>query len=306
MSGMQSPLRNVTWWSLVFCSLILLLGQGQRAAAQSLWNSQANQQRVTFYGGILGNAGSLGSVTELRPSLGYAFNRHVDLEAGLPFYWVSPSSNATTNISGSRAGIGNAFLTLRLALPNPTLNYLSTLTGTAPTGDVDSGFSTGRATFDWNNHFDHTISRITPFANIGVANTISDTPFFYRPFSSLGLVGHLDGGARFRLFRPLSVGASAYTIQPSGQQKIYSKLLPRRSDGVHGSQSQHSRVFETNSVTIGNADIARDSGYSAWVQVNPGSRFGLGAGYNRSVQYGLNSFFFGITCEVPLLHRSVN
>ena len=167
MCGTQLPLRNVAGWSWVFCSLIFTLGQ--RAAAQSLWDSQENQQKVTFYGGILGNAGPLGSVTELRSSLGYAFNQHVELEAGFPFYWVSPSSNVTTNISGSRAGIGNAFL-----------------------------------------------------------------------------------------------------------------------------------------VTIGNADIARDNGYSAWIHVNAGSRFGLGAGYNRSVHYGLNSFFFGITCEVPLLHRNVN
>lgn len=306
MHGTCLPLRSTVWCSLFVCFLMVPLGLSDRVMAQSLWDSEENQQKLTFYGGIQGNVGTLGSVTALKPSLGYAINRHLELEAGLPFYWVSPSNNFTTNISGSRAGIGNAFVAFRLLLPNPTLNYQSTLTGTAPTGDVDSGFSTGRATFDWNNHFDHTISRITPFANIGVANTISDSPFFYRPFSSLGLVGHLDGGARYRLFGPLSVGASAYTILPSGQQKIYSKLLPRKSASMHGSLSQHSRVFETDSVTIGNADIARDKGYSAWFQVAPVSRFGLGAGYSRSVDYGINSFFFGITYQLPLLHRSVN
>jgi len=45
---------------------------------------------------------------------------------------------------------------------NPTLNYATSLTGSAPTGDSRKGLSTGHATFDWNNRLDHDIGPLTP------------------------------------------------------------------------------------------------------------------------------------------------
>ena len=90
------------------------------------------------------------------------------------------------------------------------LNYPSTLEGTAPTGDKAAGFSTGRTTVDWTNRFSHTFSAVTPFASAGLANTVSDTSFFIRPFTSLGIVSHFEGGAKLRVSQFIDVGTSAY------------------------------------------------------------------------------------------------
>ena len=70
----------------------------------------------------------------------------------------------------------------------------------------------------------HSVESMTPFADVGMSNTVSDTSFFVRPFSSLGLVSHFDGGATFKIAPVVSVGALAYGVQASGQQRIFSKV----------------------------------------------------------------------------------
>src|SRR5215468_5723582 len=127
------------------------------------------------------------------------------------------------------------------------LNYSSTLEGTAPTGDKAAGFSTGRTTVDWTNRFSHTFSAVTPFASAGLANTVSDTSFFIRPFTSLGIVSHFEGGAKFSLSQFVDVGASAYAVRAAGQQTIISKIFKSQSttSATTSSPGTGKRVFET-------------------------------------------------------------
>src|SRR5215831_11014105 len=196
-------------------------------------------------------------------------------------------------------------------MPNLTgWRYVSSLTGTAPTGDPDRGFSTGRATFDWNNFLSRPVSRFTPFGNLGVANTISDTAFFSRPFSSLGLVGHFEGGTSYRLNRSLSIGASAYSVVPSGQQKIYSRVtgrqnnnLPQPSNNAPG--QGRARAFETTAVIVDDSGLASDHGFSSWLTVYPASTVYVQTGYHRSVPYSLNTFFFGIGLQLDSVYKRI-
>jgi hypothetical protein len=85
-------------------------------------------------------------------TVGYNFNSHFSVDGGLPVYFVRPSSS-TTSSSGlsSSNGIGNVYGQVRLTLANPVLNLISTVSGSAPTGDQATGFSTGHATIDWSN-----------------------------------------------------------------------------------------------------------------------------------------------------------
>ncbi len=187
------------------------------------------------YGGLQGSASSEAQINRLEASVGYNFSPKFAVNFGLPFYFVNSNFSTDPSLNGFRSGLGNAFVSLRVT-PNLTdWRYISSLTATAPTGDRDRGFSTGRATFDWNNFVSRSLSRFTPFANLGVANTISDTSFFSRPFSSLGVVGHFEGGTSYRLNRSVSVGASAYSVVPSGDQKITAESS---TDRVTTSRSQ--------------------------------------------------------------------
>jgi len=241
----------------------------------------------TFSGRFRGSTSSAGSVLKLDPSLGYAFNPHVETYAGMPVYFVKQSTTITTT-NGFVNGVGNAYAGLRFSMDVPEVNFSSNLVVTAPTGDKDQGFSTGRVTADWTNSFSRRFSSILPFADIGVANTVSDTSFFVRPFSSLGLVGHLDAGAVMNVAPLIDLGVSGYTVRGAGEQRIFSKVVHSSGRGQSGKG-----VFETNPETVGTADIANDGGFSTWLSIAPQSRVNFDVGYTRSVTYELNTLFFG-------------
>lgn len=289
-------------FAFVLLSTMMLFASSQCVAAQPE-DSWEQERGMVFYEKFQGSSNTLGQVMKMDSKVGYNFNNHVGIDAGVPFYFVRPSPTSSTTGSTSNNGLGNAYIDLRLTINNPTVNFASTLTGAAPTGDAATGFSTGRATFDWNNYFDHSFSQITPFVNIGVANSISDTRFFIRPFTSLGLVSHFEGGASLKLTHVFSLGAAAYGILPSGQQKVYSKLIKREGTGSGVSGRSHKGVFESNHVTAGDAAIDRDNGFSAWFDITPSPYMDLELGYNRSVPYALNTISFGVGFNLGYLAR---
>jgi hypothetical protein len=276
-----------------------------RAADESSTKLEKEDKGVTFFESFRGSSNTLGQVMKLDTTAGYKFNKYFGVYFGIPAYIVRSSANSTTTGgSGSVTGIGNAYVDLRLTFANPVLNFASILEGTAPTGDASKGFSTGRATFEWANHFDHSFFfGFTPFVNLGVANTISDTRFFTRPFSSLGLLGHFEGGADYKLLPFISVGASAYDIEPSGQQKVFSRLISRQPSVPVMTTRRGGGVFEKNQETTGTAAIDRDNGYSAWLDSSPVPFIDLELGYSRSVQFDLNTVSFSVGFNLGYLIR---
>jgi hypothetical protein len=267
----------------------------------------AQDDRGWFFSGrFSGSLNSAGTVLKADPALGYAFNRHFQTYAGVPFYFAKESDTAagsttttSTTTNSFINGIGNAYIGFRIGADNPAVNFSSNLVASAPTGDKTQGFSTGRATVDWTNGFNRKFSSITPFANVGLANTVSDTEFFVRPFTTLGLVTHFDGGARFSLSDFANVGASAYAVSAVGNQTIVSKIRHQSAatsttTNATSKGNAKSQVFETSFQTVGSADLANDSGFSGWLSVLPQSPVDLHIGYTRSVGYDLNTIFFGV------------
>jgi hypothetical protein len=269
-----------------------------------------DSEHVTFDERVQGSANALGAITKLDTSAGYIFNPHWSAAVGVPFYFVSPS-NSTTASTGANSlnGLGNVYAQIRFALPNPALNYVSALTGTAPTGDRDKGLSTGHATVDWSNYVDHRFGRFTPFGEIGFANSVADTEFFIRPYTTSGFITHAQGGARYRLAGWMNVNASGYLIEPAGQQTVISRVVTAQKKTSSSStvpaatknlppaaSAGHSQkpVFETTAVTTGSASIARDRGYSTWLTLGSSRVFNLYVGYTRSTEYDLNTVFYGI------------
>lgn len=288
---------------------VLVLLTGANLFAQSA-ESDDSARGFTFYERFQGSVNTLGAVNDLDSSVGYKFNSHFGIDGGLPVYFVHAANSATgTTVAGATSptsanGIGNVYGQLRLTLANPVLNYESTVTGTAPTGDKAIGFSTGHATIDWSNYFDHSFSSLTPFGTVGLANSVSDTMFFVRPYTTYGLVTHVEGGARYRLARILSVGASLYDVAPSGQQTVISRIVKANQGSVSSNRKNHG-VFETAGVTTGSSDIAKDHGFSTWVQVQPLKTLGFYGGYSHSTQYSLNTVFFGVNLNLGSAVRSL-
>jgi hypothetical protein len=281
----------------LLCALILVVGLSLPAQA-----ADDNGRGWSFFGRFNGSSNSDGLVTKAETGLGYSFNNHVSTYAGVPFYFVNLSSTATTSTSGTTGwmnGVGNAFLGFRAGVKGEVINYTSNLEFTAPTGDKSRGFSTGRVTADWTNTFSGKVSSLTPFGSVGIANTVSDTAFFVRPFTSLGVVGHFEGGATYDVLKAAHIGLSAYAVRGSGDQRIISKLIRRQTTATSGSSGgKANRVFDTQGETVAQASAVNDHGFSTWFGVSPRPEIDFHAGYSRSVNYDFNTVFFGVGFHV--------
>lgn len=283
------------------CAVFILIGCALPAQAAPL----DDQRGWSFSGRFGGTANSSNTVLKADPSVGYAFNRNIQTYVGLPFYVANQSTTNTT-----MNGIGNAYAGIRATVDNPAVRYTSNLVFSAPTGDKDRGFSTGRMTVDWTNTFSRRFSSVTPFGSVGLANTVSDTSFFVRPFSSLGTVSHFEGGAEVAVGPLVTVGGSAYAIRAAGEQRIISRVVKHGSSSSAGGSSsagrgqnrgrgaQQRRGFETTTETVGSADLANDHGFSSWFSVSPRPEIYFEIGFNRSVAYDFNSVFFGVGFRV--------
>ncbi len=295
-------MRNLTWSLLILVFAAAARAQNSSAAAGS---AASSEKGATFYESFYGSASTLGQVYKLDSTVGYNFDRWFGMDGGLPVYFVNPSSSTTLAGYQSGTGIGNAYLDLNFSFNNPLLDYDATLEGTAPTGDKRLGLTTGRFTYDWNNHFQRSFFRLTPFANIGLANTVSDTPLFTRPFTTFGDVAHFEGGIRAGILPFVSVGASAYDIVPYGTQKIYSRFNPKAGTLFVGGRPNNPHFFQSAQETVGPAGLARDNGVSLWAAVGLGRFIQAKAGYTRSVPYNLNIFSFGLGFDIGRLINTV-
>jgi hypothetical protein len=249
------------------------------------------EKGFTFYETFQGSTNELGQVMKLDTTVGYDFTKHYGVDFGVPFYMVRPSSTETSSGGTSQNGIGDAYAEVRATFNNPLVNYATVLTGTAPTGDTKTGLSTGRATFDWTNHFDKGILGLRPFANVGIANTVSDTTFFTRPFTTLGMNTHEEGGASWSVFPFVRLGASYYAIEPWGTQKVFSRYVVNQSSAIPVMARGHG-VFQNVAETTGTSDLTRDNGFAGWISGRAFHLLDLELGYERSVKYDLNTVSF--------------
>lgn len=299
----------------VYATAALLVVSGVALASDE-------QRGVTLYERFEGSSNTLGVITRFDSTLGYNFNRFVSVDAGAPVYFVRPSASAVTaGTPAPESGMGNVHASLRLNLASPAINYLPSLTLTAPTGDKNKGLSTGKATWDFNNYLERSFGPLTPFGEVGFANAVSDTSFFTRPFISQGFITHADGGAFLKLEKHVTVGAAAYVISPSGQQTVISRVLPPKAQGTppalpappappapgggrgRGRGNKPPAVWETTSETTGPADIVRDRGFTASLTIAPVPKFDLEIGYSRSTTYALDSLIFGVGVNLGSLFR---
>ena len=241
-----------------------------------------------------------GQIYDLTTSVGYNFSKHFGMDVGLPLYFIRPNSSTGGT---STNGVGNPFADMHVRWLSPVVNFGSTLTGFAPVGDSKKGLSTGRGTYDWTNHVDHSFANLTPFGELGFSNTVADSRLFLRPFTTLGFNTHFQLGAKYDLWKFFSLGASGYDIVPTGQQTVFSRVVGR--SGSAGPVS-HGRVFANNQQTTGTADIAKDHGFSTWVDASPGRYVDMELGFTRSMHYDLNSVSFTIGLNVGQLFRESN
>jgi hypothetical protein len=263
---------------------ILIIAGALTAAAQgsSVPTGRANNV-LDWNESFEGSTGASGQEMVLNSSATLHFGRF-SVGAGMPVYFNRAIFPSQATVS---EGIGDAFVKLGASWNGFLLNYNTVLTGAAPTGDPAKGFGTGHATFDWNNRIDHDFKILIPFVDAGVANSISDTEFFHRPFTSFGYLAHIEAGADVDLTHSFSLLVSGYEIAPWGTQTIISRDVV---NGATGTGGQDGRVFEVNHLTTGPAFINQDNGFTAGLTFHPKPYLDLAVGYTRSISFAFNTF----------------
>jgi len=253
-----------------------------------------------------GDYSGAGGIYDLGTALGYNFSRHFGMDAGVPFYFVStPASTKQSNPGAvSGVGIGNTFVDLLWNYPNASLNYSSALHLTAPIASIKKGFSTGHATWNYTNHFDHAFGDWSPFLDAGVGNTILDTKYFTRPFMSFGYNAAFTGGLEYDK-GPFSLQAGAYDLAPWGIQAEISRVFRcgPTTKCPPGGASHNRRGFTSSNVTTGGADLVRDNGYEADIDFKPVYYLDFEFDYSRSTPLHLNNYSFGIGINLSSLVR---
>lgn len=266
---------------------------------------KAGQTRgLHLYTKFEGSLSSDGQIMDINTSTGYNFNKYLGVGVGVPLYFVSTSTSiSTVNPSGvSGTGIGNVYMNARLNVENPVLNFGSTISGNAPTGDSSKGQSTGQWTWTWDNSFSHDFDHLSPFVDVGIGNTVSNTTFHKRPFTTLGHAADLEGGLNIEIWRSLSFSASLYDVEPWGPQTLYSFFV-RKAGTLPGSRNP--RDYQRATVVIGGPDVAKDNGYNLGVTLNPTRVIDFSFGFSHSVRLKLDTVTWGVGFNVSnLVHRA--
>jgi hypothetical protein len=290
------PARQRWYATAALCLGIVLGPCAPHVAAQS---SDSAERGVILTEHFDASSSTDGKVFSFTSVAGYNFNKYFGADAGIPMYIVRAPGSVQGSTSSN--GVGDAFVDLRLSLDNRWFGYSATLTSTAPSGDTSKGRSTGRVTFDLDNHFDHSFGRFTPFADIDLGNTV-DQRFGRRPYLTLGKVATFEAGTSVNLFRSVSVSASLYDVAPWGTQRVFSRIVPRGTT-VSGAV-KHNRIYEKNAETLGGASLDRDNGVNVSVSYSPTRYLDFGAGYSRSMHYRTDTVTFGIGVNLsPLVGK---
>jgi hypothetical protein len=317
---------------LICIFLVAQLGMAQAtpetkpAASEKTANSSdsANATGPTAFVQFAGNNSNMATVGTWDFDLGYKFNAHVSADIGLPLYSVrTPFSIIGTADWRYTTIIGAPYLDVRYDTKHNGTNITSILTGAGGFNMVKT-FSNGRMTVDWFNHFDHPYQvgnydvLFTPFLNFGggtgtVDRQVMPRPYeMARPYETLGTIGNGEVGADFTIMKHYKLGGSAYGLAPAGKQKIYSRIVA--PDSLLGGDGHHNRYwdqyFETggqlvNTTGGGPSRIARDNGYSMWLEVTKFKSLSVEVGYNRSVHYDYGSAFIMLRYNLTGILRSL-
>lgn len=282
----------ITFWIPVCCAA------QNSSAKKSQAAETTNTPGPTAFAVALatGSRPHFGAIYNEGVGVGYNITKHFGGDVGASLYTVqSPFSIVTNRDWRWTTLLGDPFIDLRYTTKLHGLDMMSILTGTIPASSAEQVFTTGRFGVDWYNHIEAHYKGFAPFLNFGAANETMDRyvlprPYnIARPYEAFGVNANFEGGLSYTIFKHYSVGGSAYAIVPFGSQKVFSRLVSPDSS-VAGALT-HNRYWYNAFETVGNSKIARDNGYSGWVEVARIKNLKVQVGLNYSVHYRLGTAF---------------
>lgn len=209
-----------------------------------------------------GSSSVLDGIATFDGNIGYNFTHHFGIDVGVPYSLLTrPGFFTGTSDRPGYANfpyigctyffgcfyaigttprlwtgeLGDVYAEMHYTRTYRRYDFLTNLTGDAPTASYRKGLTTGRAQWDWFNHIDTDIHGFTPFVNAGLANGRMDQHFLPRPFQTdlpfrtLGYMADFEGGIQYKVWRRFNIGFSVWDVLPFGPQKIYSELVWRNN-----------------------------------------------------------------------------
>ena len=225
-----------------------------------------------------------GWATLATPAIGYSFNDIFSIDASIPIYFYRLAESRSTHpkptqqLVNQRGEPGDIVFGLHAQFIPRLFQYSVTGAFTAPTGDEAYGLTTGRVTFDVNNHFERTFGRLTPNIELGAGDSstlVNRT--VTKNYTSLGPLAHFQVGLNLDLVRGISFESDAYEQLPIGDQKIYG---PSR----HG-----------NATVVTGHNVTEDNGFVNSLDIPLDSHFTLSGYYSRSLRLHTDTTAIGIT-----------
>ncbi|MCU1224241.1 MAG: hypothetical protein JWQ42_2334 [Edaphobacter sp.] len=227
---------------------------------------------------------STGWATIAIPAVGYSFNDIFSVDATIPIYMYRLAESRSTHprlnaqLVNQRGEPGDVILGLHAQFIPRLFQYQATIAVTAPTGDEAYGLTTGRVTFDLNNHFERPFGHFTPNIEIGAGdNTTLVNRILNKNYTSLGPLAHFQVGIGVNLFHGIGFGTDLYEQLPLGDQKIYSAYRKGKPTVVTG------------------YNVTEDNGVINAIDVPIDSHTTLSGYYSRSFRRHTDTAAIGIT-----------
>ena len=225
-----------------------------------------------------------GWATIATPSVGYSFNDVLSIDATIPIYFYRLAESRSTHpkpnaqLVNQRGEPGDVVFGLHAQFIPRLFQYQVTGAFTAPSGDEAYGLTTGRVTFDLNNHFERTFNRITPTLEIGAGDsTTLVNRTVTKNYTSLGPLAHFQIGLGLDIFRGISFESDAYEQLPIGDQKIYGPSRKGRPTVVTGH------------------NVTEDNGFNNALDIPFGGHVTLSGYYSHSLRLHYDTAAIGIT-----------
>jgi hypothetical protein len=234
---------------------------------------------------------SIGWYTVATPAMYCAFSRHYSADVSFTIY---PSRNVVNSVQSSSPGapstqqlvlatgeLSDTFIGLHGGFNFRKLRDTATVSFTLPTGDNAEGLGAGKVTFDFSDHLERTVRRVSLLLDIGAGNS---SGLFNRmvtnDYTSVGALAHFQEGVVFWPFRLNSIQSVLYEQVPIGNQTIYA------SPGPPGSQGP---------AAVSGNGLGNNVGVTTSVGIPLTAHLTLSSYYSRSFEQNLDTVSVGIT-----------
>lgn len=257
----------------------------------------------------------LGWSTLVTPAVSYGFLGRYSLDLSIPVYLYRLAESETEAQSpppapgeppveqSSRPALlphtfdpGDLFLAAHAVFGERRFSDVVTPAVSFPTGDSSDGLSTGRVTFDLDNHFELSVLRSVLIIDLGGGDSSSlvDRPVT-SDYTSLGALAHFQAGMRVPLSWLGTFQSVAYEQLPLGDNKIYTTVTRR------GYPDQ---------TVVSGTTVSEDNGFTNSMYLPLTHHLALQGYYNRSLRLHLDTVGIGVSFMLrrseALSRRSLN